>query len=185
MAVLHLVLQLVGEDRVGELVGVGAAVFVDRQAVQPVEVAGLEAPQQLPQKTGVKLRIVGDHQDGAGLDQLEEAADGRAALHALGLQQPVGDAGEGDDVLGELLALRQLDEGVHLPGDPQGPGRGALHAQGGELDDLVVLRVEAAGLRVEDDEGLVMVEQADEVTHGPPPFPGLPAASRAGKRPRP
>ena len=41
--------------------------------------------------------------DRAGLDQLEEAADGRAALHALGLQQPIGDAGEGDDVLGLSL----------------------------------------------------------------------------------
>ena len=185
VAVLHLVLQLVGEDRIGELVGVGAAVFVDRQAVQPVEVAGLEAPQQLPQKTGVKLRIVGDHQDRAGLDQLEEAADGRATLHALGLQQPIGDAGEGDDVLGEPLALRQPDEGVHLAGDPQGPGLRAFHAQRRELDDLVVSRVEAAGLCVEDDEGLVAVEQACEVTHGRPPSPGWLAASRAGTRPLP
>ena len=48
----------------------------------------------------------------------------------------------------------------------------ALHAQGGELDDLVVVEVEAAGLGIKHDEGLVAVEQGGEVTHAGPPSRG-------------
>lgn len=183
VTVLRLVLELVGDDCVGELVRVRAAVFVDRQAVQPVKPAGLEAPQQLPQEAGVKLRIMGDHQDGAGLHQFEEAADGGAGLHALRLEELVSDAGQGDDALRQRLALGQFDEGVQLAGDAQGPGGCALHAQGGQLDDLILGGVEAAGLCVEDDEGLVAVEKAGEVTHGTPPC--RPAARRAYRPPRP
>ena len=179
VAVLHLVLELVGEDRVGELMRVGPAVFVDRQAVQPVDPADLGAAQQAAQKTGVELCVVGDHQDGARLHELGDLAGRLGWLHALGLEEGVGDAGQADDIFRQRLALGQLDEGVHLAGDPQPAGGCALHAQGRQLDDLILVEVEAAGLGVEDHEGLVLVQQGGQVTHGPPPVLWWLAACRA------
>ena len=179
MAVLHLAGEVVGDDRVGELVRVGPAVFVDRQAVQPVDPADFLAAEQATEKTGVKLRIVGDHQGRAVLHELGDLAGRLGRLHALGLKPLVGDAGQADDVLREGLALGQLDEGVHLAGDPQAAGGRALHAQGGELDDLVVVEVEAAGLGIKYDEGLVAVEQGGEVTHAGPPSRGWLSGCRA------
>lgn len=161
--------------------GVGAPVFVDRQAVQPVEVSRLEATQQLPQKTGVKLRVVGDHQDGTGLDQLEEAADGCAAPHTFSCEQLVSDTGEGDDFLWEFLAIRHPDERVHLVGNLYRISLRVFHAQRCELYDLVLFWVETAGFCIKDDESLVAGKQARKVTHGAPPFPELRAASRAGR----
>ena len=61
---------------------------------------------------------VGGHQARAVLPEVGDLAGCLDRLPALGLAVLVGDAGQAADVLREGLALGQLDEGVHLAGDP-------------------------------------------------------------------
>ena len=105
-------------------------------------------------------------QDATGAVSFEELVEpgghsGRAL--ALFLKHRVGDVCQLGDLRLQLLSFRQPDEVVHAVGDPERAGLGLDHSDRGEFDDLVLQRIEAARLCIEEDDRVEAVEDVVEV----------------------
>ena len=148
MAVHRLILQAVCGDGVAELVRVVPPVPVHCEDIQepgrPQDPHLPEGPQEVIEEVQVELGVVGRQQRPLPRPQQgTEIFAGGGLLHALPLQLLRRDAGEPGDEGRQRPPRGELDQQVHmLRLSGGGVGRGP------QLDDLVLSKFNAGGLRV-------------------------------------
>ena len=124
----------------------------------------------------IELGVVGRQQRPLSLpQQIAEGGAGVGLLHALPLQLLRRDAGELGDEGRQRPPWGQADQQVHAAGLPRrGKGRGP------QLDDLVLSKFNAGGLRVEYHDPVKLSPKA--CLHGSPSCRMLPFQDRAAGR---
>jgi len=180
--------ELLDEDRQGVSVKLGVEQERRLQRVEPVagERRDLGAPGRLAEMVPVEGGVVGHQQGVAGelLQAGQRRGGGRSPVEVC-----VGDAGQPRD------EERDRDPGVHQRREPGRDGEVLVQPHGADVDDAVVPRVEAGGLRVDDHELGAAAGHGPRITEGapgedarPPPDgdvaarpPSAPASS--GRRP--
>ena len=132
--------ELLDEDRQGVSVKLGVEQERRLQRVEPVagERRDLGAPGRLAEMVPVEGGVVGHQQGVAGelLQAGQRRGGGRSPVEVC-----VGDAGQPRD------EERDRDPGVHQRREPGRDGEVLVQPHGADVDDAVVPRVEAGGLR--------------------------------------
>ena len=115
------------------------------------------------------MGVVGGQQ-GVSVNQSTDLPAGLLLGNALLQDFLGGDAGEPGDLRGNLLSLRQKQQTVIFLHN----GNGSIpdcHQGCGELNDLVLPKMQAGGFRIENKNAVVALQQRTQTLHGTPPFP--------------
>ena len=157
MGVDHFACQTVGIDGVAQLVGIAAAVLVDREQIQLVfalQDHGISvAQQEIIEKAQIEMGVIGQQQ-GVSSDHFRDIPGDSCLGQALFPEVLGGNAGQLLDFRRNETARGQGDELVILP-DHGGHTVHPFHHRGGELDDLIPVEEKACGLGVKDHQPVI------------------------------